>query len=125
MARGNPFHVVTPLAVLIDCGRRFLLARLTAAALAVIVTLANSLIRQANKTQNARGYLDDLLTAKLTVISAQGGVIISTTVNGKSATFQAVAGTTVADFMNAAELALSALERGLTRAPRVTYAVLR
>lgn len=91
----------------------------------MIVQLANILIRQANKTANARAYLDDLITSKLTATSAQGGVIISTSVNGKSVTFQAQAGTTVADFMNAAELALTALEAGLSRVPRQTYAMLR
>ena len=91
----------------------------------MIVTLANVLIRQANKTANPRDYLDSLITSKLTSASAQGGVITSTSVNGKSVTFQAVPGTTVADFMNAAELALSALEAGLTRVPRQTYGALR
>jgi hypothetical protein len=91
----------------------------------MIVQLANILIRQAQKTQNARAYLDELITSKLTATSAQGGVIISTSVNGKSVTFQAQAGTTVADFMNAAELALTALEAGLTRVPRQTYAFFR
>lgn len=91
----------------------------------MIVQLANILIRQAQKTQNARAYLDELITSKLTATSAQGGVIISTSVNGKSVTFQAQAGTTVADFMNAAELALTALECGLTRVPRKTYGMLR
>jgi len=91
----------------------------------MIKQLANIIIRQANKTQNARAYIDDLLTAKFTAASGQGGVIISTTVNGKSVTFQAMPGTTIADFMNAAELALSALECGLTRVPGQTYGVLR
>lgn len=91
----------------------------------MIVTLANVLIRQANKTASPREYLDSLITSKLTTASAQGGVIISTSVNGKSVTFQAMPGTTVADFMTAAELALTALERGLTRVPRQTYGVLR
>ncbi len=91
----------------------------------MIVQLANVLIRQANKTQNARAYLDDLITSKVTTASSQGGVIISTTVNGKSVTFQAMTGTTIADFMNAAELALTALEAGINRVPRNTYGVLR
>lgn len=91
----------------------------------MLVQLANILLRQAEKTSNARGYLDDLITAKLTTVSAQGGVIISTTVNGKSATFQAMPGTTVSDFMHAAEMALSALECGLSRVPSSTYVVLR
>ena len=91
----------------------------------MIVTLANILIRQANKTSNARNYLDALITAQYTTVAAQGGVIISTTVNGKSVSFQAVAGTTIADVMNAAELALTALEAGLSRVPRQTYSVFR
>lgn len=91
----------------------------------MIVQLANILIRQANKTNNPRAYLDDLITSKLTTASGQGGVITSTSVNGKSVTFQAATGTTVADFMNAAELALQSLEAGLLRVPRNTYGLLR
>ena len=87
--------------------------------------LANVLLRQAEKTENPRSYLDDIITAKVTSISAQGGVIISTTVNGKSATFQAMPGTTVADFMSAALLALQALECGLHTVPSSTYGVTR
>ncbi len=87
--------------------------------------LANALLRQAEKQQNPRQYLDDILASKLTAISGQGGVIIGTTVNGKSATFQAMPGTTVADFMSAALLALQALECGLHSVPASTYAVLR
>jgi hypothetical protein len=87
--------------------------------------LANILIRQANKTQNARNYLDALVTAQYTTVAAQGGVIVSTTVNGKSVTFQAMPGTTVADVMRAAELALQSLEAGLSRVPGQTYALFR
>lgn len=91
----------------------------------MIRILANALLRQAEKTQNPRQYLDDLLTAKVTTASAQGGVIISTTVNGKSVTFQAMTGTTIADFMSAALMALQALECGLSSVPSKTWAVLR
>lgn len=87
--------------------------------------LANVLLRQAEKTQNPRAYLDELITSKVTTASAQGGVIISTTVNGKSVTFQAMPGTTIADFMSAGMLALEALECGLTRVPSVTLGVTR
>lgn len=91
----------------------------------MIVTLANALLRQAQKTGNARAYLDDIITSKLTTASAQGGAIISTTVNGKSVTFQAMPGTTIADFMSAALLALETLECGLNRVPRSTWGVTR
>jgi hypothetical protein len=91
----------------------------------MIRILANVLLRQAQKTSNPRAYLDELITAKVTTASSQGGVIISTTVNGKSATFQAVPGTTIADFMSASLLALEALECGLDRVPSMTYGVLR
>lgn len=91
----------------------------------MIRILANVLLRQAQKTDNARGYLDDLITSKVTTASAQGGVIISTTVNGKSVTFQAISGTTIADFMSAADLALRTLECGLDRVPSSTYGVMR
>jgi len=93
--------------------------------MAMLVTLANIILRQAEKTGNARGYLDDLLTADVTTVRAQGGVIISTTVNGKSATFQAMPGTTKFDFMRATEMALTSLEAGLNRVPRQTYGVMR
>ena len=91
----------------------------------MIRILANVLLRQAQKTSNPRDYLDTIITSKVTTASVQGGVIISTSVNGKSATFQAVPGTTVADFMSAANLALEALECGLTRVPSTTWGVTR
>lgn len=91
----------------------------------MIVTLANILLRQAEKTQNARGYLDDLLTAKWSDLNSQTGQIVGTTVNGKSLTLQAMPGASLADIMSAAELALSCLERGLNRVPRQTYVVFR
>lgn len=91
----------------------------------MIRILANALLRQAEKTQNPRQYLDDIITSKVTTASAQGGVIISTTVNGKSVTFQAVPGTTIADFMSAALMALQALECGLSFVPSKTWVVMR
>lgn len=91
----------------------------------MIVTMANILLRQANKTQNARQYLDDLLVAKFNTMSAQGGVITGTTVNGKSLTLQVLPGSSTRDIMVAAQLALSALERGLTVVPRQTYTAIR
>lgn len=91
----------------------------------MIRILANVLLRQAEKTANPRQYLDDLITSKVTTASAQGGVIISTTVNGKSVTFQAISGTTIADFMAAGLMAIEALECGLGRVPSVTYGVTR
>lgn len=93
--------------------------------LGMVVTLANIMLRQAEKTDNPRAYLDEMITSKFTSANSQGGSIISTTVNGKSVTFQAVAGTTIADFMAAAELALSTVERGLYRVPRRTMGILR
>lgn len=91
----------------------------------MIRILANALLRQAQKTENPRQYLDDLLASKVTTASGQGGVIVSTTVNGKSVTFQAMPGTTIADFMAAAMIALESLEAGLSRVPGQTYGVLR
>jgi hypothetical protein len=87
--------------------------------------LANALLRQAAKEQNPRQYLDDILASKVTTASGQGGVIVSTTVNGKSVTFQAVPGTTIADFMAASLMALEALECGLSRVPSSTWGVTR
>lgn len=91
----------------------------------MVVTLANILLRQAEKTQNARAYLDDLITAKFTDLNSQTGQIVGTTVNGKSVQLQALPGASLADIMAAAELALSCLERGLTRVPRQTYPLFR
>ncbi len=91
----------------------------------MIRILANALLRQAEKTDNPRQYLEDVLTSKVTTASGQGGVIVSTTVNGKSVTFQAAPGTTIADFMAASSMALEALEAGLTRVTGKTYGVLR
>lgn len=91
----------------------------------MVVTLANVLLRQAEKTANARAYLDDLITSKFTDVNAQNGQIVSTTVNGKTLNLQAMPGTTLADIMAAAELALSCLERGLTRVPRQAINLLR
>lgn len=91
----------------------------------MIVMTANILLRQANKTQNARTYLDDIITAKFDTLSAQGGVITGTTVNGKSLTLQALPGVSTRDVMVAAQLALSALECGLTVVPRQTYTAIR
>ncbi len=91
----------------------------------MLVQLANILIRQANKSQNPRAYLDDLITAKSTSTSAQGGAIVATSVNGKSLTLQALPGTTAREMMMAAEMALSFLEAGIPKVVRQTYTVIR
>ena len=91
----------------------------------MIVQLANIILRQANKTSAPRAYLEDLITAKFTDASAQGGNIVATTVNGKSVNLQTMPGYNARDIMMAAELALSCLESGLTRVPRQTFVVLR
>jgi hypothetical protein len=44
----------------------------------MVVTLANVLLRQAEKTGNARQYLDELITSKWTTINKQEGQIIGT-----------------------------------------------
>jgi hypothetical protein len=91
----------------------------------MVVTLANVLLRQAEKTGNARQYLDELITSKWTTINKQEGQIIGTSVNGKTVQLQTIPGMGLGEMMTAAELALSALERGLTRVPRQTYAITR
>jgi hypothetical protein len=92
----------------------------------VVAQLANILIRQANKTDNPRAYLDNLIAGKVTLTSGgTSGAILSTTVNGKSVTYQSVPGVTVSDYMAAAELALSYLEAGFTRVHRQTLSVFR
>lgn len=91
----------------------------------MVVTLANIMLRQAEKTANARQYVDDLITSTFSTIGAQGGMIIGTSVNGKTMTLQALPGMTQAHYVAAAELALSSLEAGLTRVPRTSYAISR
>jgi hypothetical protein len=91
----------------------------------MVVQLANIIIRQAEKTQNARAYIDELITAKFTTVNAQNGQIVGTTVNGKTLNLQAIPGTSLADIMSAAELALSTLECGLSRVPRQTSTLFR
>lgn len=86
----------------------------------VIRILANILLRQAEKTANPRAYLDELITAKFTTVNAQNGQIIGTTVNGKTVTLQALPGAKLTDVMQAADLALGALEAGLHRVPSTT-----
>jgi len=92
---------------------------------AMLVALANILLRQARKTENPRDYLDSLITSTFTTSSSQGGVIVSTTVNGKSVTLQVPSGTGSRDLMAAANMALSCLERGLPAVPRQTQVVFR
>lgn len=91
----------------------------------MVVQLANIILRQAEKQPNGRQYLDDLVSSKFSNVNLQNGQITSTTVNGKSVTLQTPPGCSLPQIMAAAELALSALERGLQRVPRQTYAVLR
>lgn len=91
----------------------------------MVVTLANILLRQAEKTENARQYLDDIITSKLSIVDTQSGQIVATTVNGKSMTLQTLPGMTIAHYLAAAELALGTLERGLPRVSRSTYVVIR
>ena len=91
----------------------------------MVVTLANVLLRQAEKTDNPRQYLDDIIAAKLGTLSTQNGQIVSTTVNGKSMTLQVPAGATLPQYIAAAELALSYQEAGIARVPRQTWAVAR
>lgn len=91
----------------------------------MLVTLANVLLRQAEKTGNARDYLDSLITTKWGTVNTQSGQIIGTSVNGKTVQLQAIPGMGLGEVLAAANLALSSLERGLTRVPRQTYAVIR
>lgn len=91
----------------------------------MIATLANILIRQANKTENPNAFLDSLITSTLNDLSGQGGAITSVTVNGKSTQLQLPSGTGPRDLMVAAQLALSMLESGIGKVPRQTMTVFR
>ncbi len=91
----------------------------------MIRVLANILLRQARKQDNPRQYLDDIISANLTTVRNQGGVITGTTVNGKSLTLQVLPGASIRDVMVAAQYALSCAEQGLDCVPSQTYTVLR
>lgn len=89
-------------------------------------TLANVYLRQAEKQQNPRQYLDDLMTTRLATLTAQqGGTIVSTTVNGKSVTYQTLPGAGPDSQLTALLMAVQALECGLSSVPSSTWAVLR
>lgn len=92
----------------------------------MVVTLANVLLRMGEtQTGGSRQYLLNIITSKWSDINTMNGQIIGTSVNGKTMTLQAVPGCSLPQIMQAAELALSTLERGLNRVPRQTQAVLR
>ena len=87
--------------------------------------LVKILIRQARTNQpgNPIAWLETLQTAKWTDMTAQNGQIVATSVNGKSVSLQALPGTSIADIINATELAIETLEAGLD-APSTKSAVL-
>ncbi len=88
--------------------------------------LANIYLRRATVQTNPREYLDDLLTERLaTLTNQQGGTIISTTVNGKSVTYQTLPGAGPDAQVTAVLMALEALECGLGRISSTTWAVMR
>ncbi len=91
----------------------------------MVVQLANIMLRKAANTANSRQYLLDIIDAKFDSVNAQSGQIVATTVNGKSMTLQALPGMNLAQFLAAAELAISSLEAGLDTVPRSTFAVVR
>ena len=90
-----------------------------------IRTLANILLRLSEGQTNQRQYLLDILSAKFSDINTQNGQIVATTVNGKSMTLQVSPGTGLADIAEAANLALSFLEKGINQVPGSAYAVVR
>ena len=90
------------------------------------VTLANIYLRLSYGQQNPRQYLTDKLADRIATLEAQqGGVITSTTVNGKSVTYQSKTGVATDDQALAYELALKALECGLPSVPSTTWGVMR
>ena len=93
----------------------------------MVVVIANVLIRQAQKTENARSYLDELISELYSTLSRQQfGQIVSVTVNGKSTQFQSARDRNgILDQIAAAQLALSCLERGLLAVPTTTYPLFR
>lgn len=93
----------------------------------MVPILVNILLRQAreNNQANPRKWLLDLQTAKWSVVTDQGGQIASTSVNGKSVTLTAFPGMSAAHIMAATELAINALDLGMTRYPTNQHAVAR
>ena len=88
--------------------------------------LANVLIRIANaESDDPQAWLIALLTSKYGEASSSNGQIVGTSVNGKSVSIQMIPGVSVADYMSAANLALAALERGLSGVPASTQALMR
>ena len=76
--------------------------------------LVQILIRRAIAAQpsDPRQWLLDLQLTKWTSVNSQNGQIIGTSVNGKSVNLQATPGTSLADLMNATEVALQCIEGG-------------
>ncbi len=89
--------------------------------------LVSLLLRQAiRKNQaNPRDWLLELQDTKWASVSAQNGQIIGTSVNGKTVQLQALPGTSIADLLQATELALQTLEAGLTTPRDESVAFLR
>lgn len=89
--------------------------------------LVQILMRQArrNNSANPREWLEDLQASKWTDMTAQNGQIVGTALNGKSITVQALPGTTIADLIQASELAIQCIDAGLTSPRSETVAFLR
>jgi hypothetical protein len=89
--------------------------------------LVQILLRQArrNNQANPRDWLEDLQASKWTSLTAQNGQIVGTALNGKSITVQALPGTTIADLIQASEIAIQTLDSGLSSPRSETVAFLR
>ncbi len=91
----------------------------------MVVTYANVILRRAQKTLNARKYIEDLIVSLSDDMAGIGGQIIGTTVNGKSTTVNRTGELSLVQQLAAAELALATLQQGLSSVPRSTWNVVR
>jgi hypothetical protein len=88
--------------------------------------LVKILLRQANaqSPEDPAGWLTALQLAKWNAVNAQNGQITGTMVNGKSVTLSVSGAFSLADILNASEIALQCVEQGLSSLPSRTQAVL-
>lgn len=77
--------------------------------------LVRVLLRLAEKQDDPISYLEDLLTAKFTLVSENGGSLVNASVNGKSYSFSVPAGFDQGAILTAIEQALTSAEQGQFR----------
>lgn len=93
----------------------------------MVAILVNILLRQARAANaaNPRDWLIALQTSHWTTTNTQGGQITSSSVNGKSVSLTVLPGMSTAHILAATEMAIKALEMGLTHYPTAQTAKAR